>query len=75
MEKVSHQKKLTFFAVIAIKPVDIVFDKIIENIKEVNRNHVITQSYDCSDTINNTNDYCPLSLETGTTAVSVVSLF
>ena len=33
-------QKLTFFTVIATKPVDIVFEQTIDNIKEVNQNYV-----------------------------------
>ena len=35
-EHISLQKKLTFLAVIATKPLEIVFDKNTDNIKEVN---------------------------------------
>ena len=33
--------KLTFFAVIATKPVEIVFEKKIDKIEEINRNYVM----------------------------------
>ena len=35
------QKLITFFSVISTKPVEIVFEQTIDNIKEVNRNHVM----------------------------------
>ena len=36
-----NKKKLTFFYIIETKPVDIVFKKTIDNMKEVNKNYVI----------------------------------
>ena len=33
-------KKLTFFSVIEMKPVDILLDQMVDNMKEVNRNYV-----------------------------------
>ena len=36
-----EKNKLTCFFVIAIKPVDFMLEKIINNIKEVNQNYVI----------------------------------
>ena len=72
---IQDKNKLTFFAVIAKKTVDIVFEQPIDNIKEVNKNYVTPKLYECSDTTNNTNDDFLLSLMTGRTTVAVVSLF
>ena len=45
------------------------FKKTVDKIKEVNKNCVTPQSYDCSDTTNKTNNYLLLSLMTGETTV------
>ena len=63
------EKKPTFFAVIATKPVEIVFEQKIDNINEVNQNYVMTQCYDCSDTAKKTKDDGSLSLMNGATPV------
>ena len=36
-----QKKNLTIFAILEVKPLDIVFEKTIDNIKEVNQNYVM----------------------------------
>ena len=57
------------------KIVEIVFNKTIDNVREVHQNYVTPQLYDCSDAKNNTNNDFLLSLTPGITTVAVVSLF
>ena len=65
--------KLTFFDVIAKKPVEIVLEQMIDNVKQFNRNYVTLYSYDCSDATNKTDKTIPLSLITGETLVTVAA--
>ena len=63
-------KKVTLFSVIETKLVEILFDKKIDNLKQVNRNHITPQLYGCSDAANKINYYGLLSLTTGAMAVA-----
>ena len=54
---------------IATRPVEIVFEQTIDNIKDYNQKYATLQSYDWSDTTNKTNNDLPLAL---TTAVMTV---
>ena len=49
------------------KPPDIVYDKMVNNIKEVHKNYVTPLSYDCSYAMYTTKYDGPLSLTTGVT--------
>ena len=64
-----QKNKLALFAVIATKPVDIIFEKTIDNIKQVNQKYAKPQLYEHSDAENKTNDDLPLSIKTGVTTV------
>ena len=64
-----NQKIHTLFDVIAIKHVDIMFKKKIDNIKGGNNNYVMSSLYACSDVKNRTSYYYPLSLKTRVTKV------
>ena len=63
------ENKLTLFAVKSTEPVEIVFEKTIDNIKEVNQKYVTLLLYECSDETNKKNYGFLLSLTTGATAV------
>ena len=59
------ENKLTLFAVKSTEPVEIVFEKTIDNIKEVNQKYVTSLLYECSDETNKKTmvSCCHLQLE------------
>ena len=68
-----QKQKVIFFDVILTKPIDIVFVKMIDKIKEVNQIYVTLQSYEYINATKRIDNDFPLSLTTKKTEVSVAA--
>ena len=68
-----QKQKVIFFDVIVTKPIDIVFVKMIDKIKEVNQIYVTLQSYEYINATKRIDDDFPLSLTTKNPEVAVAA--
>ena len=68
-----QKQKVIFFDVIVTKPIDIVFVKMIDKIKEVNQIYVTLQSYEYINATKRIDDDFPLSLTTKKPEVAVAA--